>query len=228
MPDETVTPESTEEQVQTTEVEETTPPIDGKSDGDNSSDGAETDAASEESEESNDDAEGTTDDNDSASAPDEYEPFEMPEGLILDEAAFKEATELFKADNLSQERAQEYANVMANKIADIHKGQQDRFETQKQEWEDQSRNDKELGGEKFEENLSIAVHALDTLGSPELKEVLTTYGLGNHPEVLRVFHNMGKLLKDDSFKDGGKPPSGKPLSKEERRVGAMYKDSSDK
>jgi len=34
-------------------------------------------------------------------------------------------------------------------------------------------------------------------GTPELADLLTTYGLGSHPEVVRAFLKIGKLTLED-------------------------------
>ena len=77
-------------------------------------------------------------------------------------------------------------------------------------WEELSRNDKEFGGAKFDENMAIAKKGYDALATPELKGILNKSGLGNHPELIRAFYKAGKMLSEDSLVMGvaSKAPSG--------------------
>jgi hypothetical protein len=65
-------------------------------------------------------------------------------------------------------------------------------------WANEAKADKELGGEKFDENLAVAKGALKAFGTPELTQLLNESGLGNHPEVLRMFYRAGKAISEDS------------------------------
>ena len=87
----------------------------------------EPDAVEVESAESVDEAEGTTDE--SASVPESYEKFEMPEGIELDETVFEQASETFKELGLTQEQGQKLADLMADKVANDARAQQDQFDT---------------------------------------------------------------------------------------------------
>ena len=40
--------------------------------------------------------------------------------------------------------------------------------------------------------------------SDELKGILEETGYGNHPAVLRLFHQIGKLLGEDNIVGGGR------------------------
>ena len=75
------------------------------------------------------------------------------------------------------------------------------------DWAQQSRADAEFGGEKLDENLAVAKKAVEALASPELKTLLEQSGLGNHPEIIRLFYRAGRSLSQDSFV-GGKPAQG--------------------
>lgn len=76
-------------------------------------------------------------------------------------------------------------------------------EKTREEWQSQSRHDKEFGGAHFNENLAVAKRGLEQFGSPELTQILEQTGLGNHPAVIRAFYKMGKLLGEDKTLSGG-------------------------
>lgn len=76
--------------------------------------------------------------------------------------------------------------------------------------------DREIGGtpERLAEQMAIAAKAVEALASPALKELFNKTGLGNHPELVRVFVKAGKLLSADRLLPGGTQPvsSGKTLA----------------
>lgn len=69
----------------------------------------------------------------------------------------------------------------------------------KSEWIEQSKVDKEFGGDKLKENLAVANKALKAFGSPELVALFEQSGLGDHPEIIRVFYRAGKTISEDHF-----------------------------
>jgi|DEB0MinimDraft_6_1074348.scaffolds.fasta_scaffold112030_2 polyhydroxyalkanoate synthesis regulator phasin len=153
----------------------------------------------------------------SQTAPETYADFVLPEGVELDEALLSEATPVFKELNLTQEQAQKLVDLKAKEVEAGRQSQVDAFNQLMQDWTEQSRNDKEFGGDKFEENVKIAISAVDKFGTPELKQLLKEHGMGNHPEVIRFMVKVGKLTQEDV--PGG---TGQNVSPELNRVSAMY------
>jgi hypothetical protein len=72
----------------------------------------------------------------------------------------------------------------------------------REHWAQEARNDREFGGESLNGNLAVAKRAMDTFGTPELAKLLNESGLGNHPEVIRVFYRAGKAISEDGFVTG--------------------------
>ena len=71
-------------------------------------------------------------------------------------------------------------------------------------WQEASRTDPEFGGAQFDANLAVAKRGYNMFASDELKSILEQTGYGNHPEVLRLFHKIGKLTGEDKFVGGGR------------------------
>jgi hypothetical protein len=116
----------------------------------------------------------------------------------LDQAATTEFTAIAKELKLDQAAAQKLADIgakMAQRQADAHA---QLVET----WTEQVKTDKEIGGDKLAENLGVARKAIDTFGSPELKALLNSTGLGNHPEVVKLAFKVGKAISEDGFVSG--------------------------
>lgn len=102
--------------------------------------------------------------------------------------------------NLSNEAAQKMMDKMAPAMA---QRQQAAIEKAITTWGESAKTDKEFGGQQLDQNLAVAKKALDTFGTPELRELLVKSGLGNHPEVIRVFYRAGKAISEDNFVPGG-------------------------
>ena len=143
-------------------------------------------------------------DGQSTKAPESYE-FQMPDGVELDTAAADEFKGIAKEYGLTQEQAQKVADIGAKMV----QRQAEAHMSQVQAWVDAVKTDKEIGGEKLNENLAVARKTIDTFGSPELKEVLNVTGLGNHPEIVKLAYKIGKAISDDGFVRGGNTSSPK-------------------
>lgn len=139
-------------------------------------------------------------------APESYE-FKAPEGVRFDATVIGAFSEVAKDLNLSQDQAQKVLDKMAPVIA---ARQAEQLQAARTEWAEAAKTDKEFGGEKLAENLGIAKKALDAFATPELRTLLEESGLGNHPEVIRVFYRAGKAISEDSFVvgQGGKTNQG--------------------
>lgn len=131
-------------------------------------------------------------------APENYE-FKAPEGMQFDDVVIGAFSEVAKDLNLPQDQAQKVLDKMAPVIA---ARQAEQFQAARTEWAEAAKTDKEFGGEKLTENLGTAKKALDALATPELRTLLEESGLGNHPEVIRVFYRAGKAISEDRFVAG--------------------------
>lgn len=133
----------------------------------------------------------------SDAVPETYADFELPEGMTPDSVALTGATDIFKEVGLTQENAQKLVSWYA---AQVQAGSDERaqaFAQLKDDWADQAQKDKEIGGEHFEQNVQLARRAVDAFGTPELKQLLDDFAVGNHPAVIRFMMNVGKTLQED-------------------------------
>jgi hypothetical protein len=130
-------------------------------------------------------------------APEAYEDFAMPEGVQIAPEVLGDLKDLAKELNLPQDKAQKVADLGA-KLAQRWAGQAaEAQETAAAEWLQQSQTDKDFGGDKLTESVATAKQALDTYGTPQLRELLNQTKLGNHPEVVRFMVSVGKTLAED-------------------------------
>jgi hypothetical protein len=141
-------------------------------------------------------------DDKSTQVPEAYE-FKAPEGVELDTEAVSEFSALAKELKLPADQAQKVADIaikmaqrQAEQTAAVVKG-----------WADQSKTDKEFGGDNLDANLAVAKKAVGAFGSDEFKRLLNETGIGNHPEFIRFAYRAGKAMSDDTFVKGGNPSS---------------------
>ncbi len=153
----------------------------------------------------------------SQTTPDTYADFAMPEGVTVDSALLTEATPLFKELGLSQDQAQKLVDFQAKQVQAGSARQVDTFNQLMNDWQELSKNDKEFGGDKFEESVGVARAAIDKFGTPELKQLLEEHGVGNHPEVIRLLVKVGRLTSEDV--PGSQTA---PSSKAQDRVSLLY------
>ena len=155
-------------------------------------------------------------------APDAYADFELSENQSVSDAFVEYA----KGQNWTQEQAQsalerdatnEKATVEAREAQ-----QTEEMKAVKQGWLDEVMADKEIGGDNHKEVMAGAKQVLDQFGSESLNDLLNQTGLGNHPEVIRLFHNIRSTVSEDAFVDGSNSPRQKFLPGDEGRAQRFY------
>ncbi|WP_272518145.1 MULTISPECIES: peptidase [unclassified Providencia] len=134
-----------------------------------------------------------------SAAPEKYE-FRAGEGQELDKEAVAAFEPIAREIGLSNEQAQKIVDVYGSTIMpQIVKQQEAAWQKQVTEWAETVKADKELGSV---ESIGNAQKAMDQFGTPELKQYLNDSGLGNHPELFRIFSKIGKAMSEDGFVSG--------------------------
>ena len=139
-----------------------------------------------------------------ASAPEEYGTFELPDNFDMNEETLGEYHTFAKENNLTQEQAQRGVDM----VAQMKQAEMTQWVEQQKSWVDDAKSDAEFGGDKFEQNIAVAVKARDSFGTSEFNEMLDTSGLGNHPEMIRFLNRVGKAISEDSVVVGGTSTTG--------------------
>ena len=134
-------------------------------------------------------------------APEKYE-FQAGEGVELDAEALKDFEPVARELNLTNEQAQKLVDAYPKILAGVQQRQAEAWQAQTEEWAATVKADKEIGGDKLTANLGVAQRALDTFGTPALKEYLNGTGLGNHPELVKAFVKVGKAMSEDGVVTG--------------------------
>ena len=134
-------------------------------------------------------------------APEKYTDFTMPEGMTLDKDTAEKAIAMFKEMNLSQEQAQKRVTLQAENAKALNEATLQGYQQQTNEWKEAS---VKLYGAKSQEEFAVAAQAINRFGTPELRTILNETGLGNHPELVKFFVQVGHAIKEDSPADGRK------------------------
>lgn len=131
-------------------------------------------------------------------APEKYGDFKIPEGMELDTALLEKYDPAFKGLKLSQEEAQGLIDLyVEQKQAEVVQ-----FNEMTEGWKQETI--KELGAD-YQEKLAITAKVIDKFGGDrvdKVREILKDTGLGNHPEIVNLFINVGKAISDDNMAGG--------------------------
>lgn len=128
-----------------------------------------------------------------AGPPEKYE-FRQPDGVSLNDKVIEAYSEVAKELGLPQEAAQKVIDKVGPAMAQLAADQQKALVNG---WIEQSKADKEFGGANLKDSLVIANRAINQFASPALKELLGKSGLAEHPEVIRLFTQVGKSISED-------------------------------
>lgn len=149
--------------------------------------------------------------------PETYQ-FNVPEGMEIDQGMADAAGPVFKELGLSQEQADKLVGVYASQLNAQAEAAGDAFKQQQEGWAKELKDDKDFGGDKYEENSQIAFEAVKKFAGDdlnELTELLDNTGVGNFPPLVRMFHRIGLAVKEDT-PGGQTAPAGQEKSREEK------------
>lgn len=131
----------------------------------------------------------------------------LDEASILDKSEVSEIEAYAKANKLTNEQAQHLLDMKHEAVSKHHQKQMEAFNETKEKWREQVIADKEIGGENFNRNIEYAHRALKQYGSDSLREQLDSSGLGNHPELVRMFARIGQAMSEDRLVKTGAMPA---------------------
>jgi hypothetical protein len=131
-------------------------------------------------------------------APEKYE-LAAPEGFQLEPETTAQFETVARELNLSNEQANKLIPLGAQLAQKLAAQQQEGHAKQVAQWLEDSKADKEIGGDKFDASVQVALKARDKFATPELKTLMDQTGIGNHPEIVRLFHRIGTAIADDTF-----------------------------
>ncbi len=124
-------------------------------------------------------------------APEKYD-LKLADGSLLDASALERIGAVARSQGLSNEEAQVLVDKQQAEVSTF-------IEERKAMWHKEASNDKEIGGEAFAQNAELAKRAFERVAPPGLKAEMDRTGYGNHPLVLKMFVNLGRMMADDKL-----------------------------
>lgn len=131
--------------------------------------------------------------------------FELPEGINAEDplvAAFREGA---AKSNLSPEAAQALVNELGPKIAEQLAANHKAWDAMQADWQKQTREHAEIGGDKLPETVSRVTGLLRQFGHPDLPNALAVSGLGNNPALIWTLNNIASRMMEGTAQQGGTP-----------------------
>lgn len=135
--------------------------------------------------------------------PVEYTDFAVPDGMEMDAEVLTNFKGIAKELGIPQEAAQKLIDLQASLETKRSAAAEQAQAAQKQQWADQVKADPELGGANFDKTVETAIKAVEKYGTPELRDLLSETGMGNHPLMVKFCHAIGKALSEDGLVMGG-------------------------
>ena len=150
-------------------------------------------------------------------APEKYE-LALPKDSLLPKERLDKISAFAKEKGLSNEEAQVIVDRESEAVAEDRQSQKAAFVTMNNGWLEELKADKEIGGDKLDENSEQAARVIDTFGTPEFKKELMDSGMGRHPGLFRMLVKIAGSMKDDKFI----PPGAQSEEKKKSLVDKFY------
>jgi hypothetical protein len=146
-----------------------------------------------------------------------YEAFKLPDGVTLDEAKLGDFTKLAAEARIPQDVAQKLVDLYSSDLKAIQDAPMRAWTEMQNKWQEQVRNDPEIGGKNLDKNLAATKTGLKNLlgeGADKFFEALNITGAGNNPEIIRG------LFKAASAHAPASPVVGSPAGLNQKTAGA--------
>ena len=148
--------------------------------------------------------------------PEKYE-FKAPDGMELDAPLLAAVDPVFKELKLTQEQATKLFDTYNKAIS----ATEAKRETDFKEWMKTTVTNyqaalKKEWGAQHDANVVVAQRGMARVFSAEAKKLLDDTGLGSHPEFVKAFYQVGKMVSED------KPPNGAPTGARKGTAEVLY------
>ena len=121
----------------------------------------------------------------------------MPKDSLIGKEVIDNWTKVAKEKGFDQKDAQGVLELLDSQVKAYASQQKAQLENAPKQWVEESKADKEIGGEAFPQNVELGHRVVSKFGSPLFVEYLNKTGLGNHPELLRFCARIGRVIGDD-------------------------------
>lgn len=149
-------------------------------------------------------------------APEKYDftALKLPEGMALDTARIAAVEPVLKELGLTQDNASKLVEAVVKYEAEAEKTREAAFaEWMKTNVTNYQTQLKTEWGAAHDANVVIAQKGMARVFSAEAKKLLDDTGLGNHPEFVKAFYQVGLMVSEDK-PPNGQQPAGKKSNAE--------------
>lgn len=137
-----------------------------------------------------------------------------PKGLTVDATALEGFKAVAAEVGLDSPKAQKvldyYAGIAAAREAEARKADDARFAAQESQWLAEAKAAPDIGGQRWAESEAAVRRAVTRFEAQPVARLLHAAGLGNHPEVLRLFVRLGRAVAEDSVAGSSAPAVAAP------------------
>lgn len=131
------------------------------------------------------------------------EDISFPEGLEVPDELRDQFLAVVNDGELSpKDRAQALIDLQAKAAQQASETASQQFADQQQQWQDEVRNDPELGGAKFDATIAGISRLVDQYGSDEFVQVMAATGAGNNIHVVRFISQLAQKLNEPAAVTG--------------------------
>lgn len=127
---------------------------------------------------------------------------DMPEGFVLDTEALDIFSPVMKELGCTNAQAQKLTDAYIKQLSAQRNADMKLMADNVKNWEDSLKKDTDIGGAKFNENLSFAANVITKYGDNDIKQFLDDTGLGSYPPFVKMMIKIGKAVSEDDWIEG--------------------------
>lgn len=157
-----------------------------------------------------------------APAKDPWADFKPPEGFTPE--SLKDTIEFARKNGLDPKAA---AAIALRDKARSDKEDADFKQLSEKGWLEELTADPKLGGDKVRETMVTVMRAHDRL-APEIQTMIKDSGSLYNPLLVRVLHNIGSNLREDSFVRPGTTPAPEQKKSQDERLQSLWQPKPNK
>lgn len=135
----------------------------------------------------------TTEETPEALAAEDYE-LSLSENSLLEPSTLEDLSAYASENGLSNEAAQEMLVREETAVNSYQEAQDTEAQAIRDSWPEETKNDKEIGGENYVENCELSNRVFKQYGSEAMGKLLEDTGFGDHVEVVRTFSAIARAL----------------------------------
>lgn len=135
-------------------------------------------------------------------APESYEDFKLPEGVVKDGPMLEAFIPLAKEAGLSQEMAQKFVDMGSKLVLQGQQAAQKSWSELTDKWAGEIKADPEFGGAQFKANGALAIKAINKFGDPETRAYLDSTRFANNPGLFKLLVRVGRTISEDTAFEG--------------------------